>query len=884
LSNNNLEAIWIQVKFATNSTLFSVVYRSEVETPNFFENFHSVVEKAWMKTNNIFVLGDLNCCMLEAQANPGSTRIPIKTKKLLNLFDLFGMQNVINQPTRVTPTTKSLIDLIVTTKVNLIRQSGVTPLGISDHGLVYATLKLTNKRPPPKIIRVRNFKHFNVEAFKTDIEQTPFHVTTIFDDKDDVLWGWEQLFNGVCDANAPYKDVKVRSISAPWINNIIRLKMNRRFKLFKEAVLTKDDVKWTEYKKLRNEITADIRRSKSNYYTDKLEEIKTTAEYWRVLSKATNPKIRKSIGPLKRDDDSLAIDDKEKSNLINSYFTDIGEKLAGNLQPQLCNLAVPNKTIPSIYNIMLRPMDIVKKLNQLKPNKATGPDDISPKLLKLAGDSLVGPLTNLYEQSINDGHVFSQWKVARLNPVFKKGDETDRGNYRPLSLLSVPSKILETCVTDTLVNHIFMENKLVTDNQWAYRKGHSTELLLIHLTEIWREAIDAKKVVGIAFIDFQKAFDSVSHRVLLHKLETNFGIKGMLFTWLQDYLSNRKQYTVLNGKTSDLRLVKVGIPQGSVLGPTLFTLYTSDLPDAVISAATYMYADDTTLFCIGDSVDDVTRQLNKALEELLHWCEQNSLTPHPKKCEAMILHRGSFIGPCNALTLGQYTIKWVSHSRLLGITIDDRLTWSNHINEVKKSFANKLNLLKRSRFLPTSMSLDLYHKVILPAVTYAMPVWGSFTNKNGFDALESMHCRAARVIFNLPWDMPKIDVLNRVKWSSLYNMYKARLATLMYKIYNRLTPNEMSRIIKDNNNNRRYQLRNELKLNVPRFNTYYMKNSIAHRGAITWNTLLPELNDTINTAKKYHLMAMKSQALYRLDFNSTSPQTMHCNDINYKFY
>jgi len=157
----------------------------------------------------------------------------------------------------------------------------------------------------------------------------------------------------------------------------------------------------------------------------------------------------------------------------------------------------------------------------------------------------------------------------------------------------------------------------------------------------------------------------------------------------------------------------------------------------------------------------------------------------------------------------------LDNTLLNGFRIQDYwgLLYYNHINEVKKSFANKLNLLKRSRFFTYQyVARFASHKVILPAVTYAMPVWGSFTNKNGFDALESMHCRAARVIFNLPWDMPKIDVLNRVKWSSLYNMYKARLATLTYKIYNRLTPNEMSRISQDNNNNRRYQLRNELKL------------------------------------------------------------------------
>ena len=166
--------------------------------------------------------------------------------------------------------------------------------------------------------------------------------------------------------------------------------------------------------------------------------------------------------------------------------------------------------------------------------------------------------------------------IADVNPVFKKDDETEIGNYRPLSLLSVPSKILETIVADSIIHHAFIENKLITDKQWAYRRGYSTELLLVHMTEIWRSAIDSNKVVGIVLVDFQKAFDCVSHNVLLRKLENDFGINGVLLDWLRSYLDNRKQYTVLNGIASDLNTVKSGIPQGSVLGPTLFSLYTSD--------------------------------------------------------------------------------------------------------------------------------------------------------------------------------------------------------------------------------------------------------------------------------------------------------------------
>lgn len=244
------------------------------------------------------------------------------------------------------------------------------------HCLVYATLKLGRKRPPLKVIRTRNFKNFDAANFKADI-----HILEMR--KDDALWGREQ--KDICNAHAPFKDVKVRGMSAPSNNNTIRHKMNRRFKLFKEANQTKDPSKWVAFKKLRNEITADIRRAKARHFKNLLADVKTTAEYWNLLSKANNPTLTRAISPLKREDGSLAIDDIEKSNLVNNIFSNIGEKLAGSLQPQSIHPTGPSQlSVPCVNNIALSPSDIERKLVNLQTNKATVPGDISPKIVKEA--------------------------------------------------------------------------------------------------------------------------------------------------------------------------------------------------------------------------------------------------------------------------------------------------------------------------------------------------------------------------------------------------------------------------------------------------------------------------------------------------------------------
>ena len=201
--------------------------------------------------------------------------------------------------------------------------------------------------------------------------------------------------------------------------------MNLQFKLFKRAVETKDQNIWVDYKRLRNEITSDLRKAKAAYFRDQLKRAKTTSVYWNVLSKATNPKVRKKIGPLKRDDNGLAVKDTKKASLMNNFFSMIGEKLnAGQPQAPQPFTSPCFKPVPCISDINLSRFDTDRKITILKNNKATGPDSLSPKLLKLAGTAVVGLLTSLFMQSIRQCRVYNNWKVARLTPAYKKDDPT----------------------------------------------------------------------------------------------------------------------------------------------------------------------------------------------------------------------------------------------------------------------------------------------------------------------------------------------------------------------------------------------------------------------------------------------------------------------------
>ena len=370
----------------------------------------------------------------------------------------------------------------------------------------------------------------------------------------------------------------------------------------------------------------------------------------------------------------------------------------------------------------------------------------------------------------------------------------------------------------------------------------------MHLTEQWRRAVNTGMTVVVAFIDFRKAFDSVSHDDLLSKLQNKFGISGSFLNWPTSYLQGRHQYTNVNGAISEKLPVTYGIPQGSVLGPTLFTLFTNDLPSSVKSGSVYMYADDTTVFSIGADTDSAIWQLNEALKELYSWCLKNRLTPHPCKSEAMLLTRTNHIGPIAPIHIGASVIEWVNKTRLLGMTVDHKISWVPHILELKRNFAKKLDLMKRSRFLPRDVLEQFYFKVILPSVSYGLVMWGGCNNVENFNALERLHYRATKIIFNLPRDTTPMEVLTHTKWPSLFNTYKYKQFTFMHSAYHAHLPEILGASVV-NRRVRRYSFRSSHSLQVQRFNTSTMRQSFSHRGAILWNIITTKDPTTINVQR-----------------------------------
>ena len=343
------------------------------------------------------------------------------------------------------------------------------------------------------------------------------------------------------------------------MNSYTHKLMKERDKAKKLAWKRKDKNLMDKYRKLRNKVTAEVKKLKKKYYADKLENTEQNpVQAWKTL---------KSMLPNNTTTNEMQTGDEEQmSNTFNNFFANIGKELS---------TAVPvlhddNMFTPSVTSCerkfeiqKVSESDILTEIKRLKNKNSMGLDGISAKILKLSAEEITPSLTYLVNRSILENKVPTQWKRAKIVPLHKKGDKELPDNYRPISLLPVVSKVLERVVHRQLSDYL-KSNNLLASEQSGFRPQHSTTTSLIKVTDDWLSAMDKRLLTGAVFVDLRKAFDTVDHILLLDKL-AGFGFTAGSIQWFTDYLENRQIVTQINGTLSQTKSISVGVPQGSIL-------------------------------------------------------------------------------------------------------------------------------------------------------------------------------------------------------------------------------------------------------------------------------------------------------------------------------
>jgi len=683
-----VENLWLEIINNENRYIVGGVYRHPgYNIKTFCTNLESSVEH--MNKSNIpcIIAGDFNIDLTKYDKNRD-------TSDFLNSLLINNFMPMIILPTRITKNSSTLIDHIFyregcnNTK-DLQTASGNLWCDLTDHLPNYFLIfdnqyTQKNVRPLIRIFSEKNIKNFQNEV--CNINWEPLY------DTDDVNQGYNYLDTKIkqCYLNN-FKLVRLsrnRAKDKIWITPGLKCSSKHKNKLYKKWLKSKspsDEEKYKTYRRLYKQL---LKETKKVYYRDLFDSrTNSVKQLWNNLNHIVS--LGKNKGTNNIQQLRIGNDNVQDSNIISNYFNDyfcsIGLSCQNKFNQNNCNdfkdyLPPPFKN--SMYCFPVSKDEINKIISKFQNKKSPGPDNITPKLLKAIKDEISDPLLYLFNLSFSSGIVPNLLKTAKVIPVYKKGDKSIVSNYRPISLLSIFDKILEKLMYSRLYNYL-CANNILSDNQFGFRRNHSTCLALINVMDDIYEHIDSNDKVLAIYLDLQKAFDCIDHNILLYKMN-HIGIRGTVYNWFKNYLYNRIQYVTVNGVNSDFSTLKCGVPQGSVLGPLLFLLYVNDVGNSVPNIPVKLYADDTNLFIYGKTTDILINDAQSGLTKLIKWFSDNKLSLSvDKTCFSAF-----GVPDCDKnklkLKINNDDIKQVKSTKYLGIIIDSNLTWEDHIDYLYK--------------------------------------------------------------------------------------------------------------------------------------------------------------------------------------------------------
>ena len=403
-----------------------------------------------------------------------------------------------------------------------------------------------------------------------------------------------------------------------------------------------------------------------------------------------------------------------------------------------------------------------------------------------------------------------------------------------MSVLPSMSKVVERVLHSQLVEY-FTEENLLFKHQYGFRKRHNTELAALEFIERIVSTMDKNEVPLAIFLDLSKAFDTLNHQILIHKLEY-YGIRDNALQLLQNYLANRKQCTVLNSVTSSMKQITTGVPQGSILGPLLFVIYINDLVQSTRLFQPVIYADDTTLQaslkCFGRPGRDRDKAVNSELEEIAKWFTLNKLSVNPAKTRAMLFHSPKKRIECPVLFLGNSVIEYVENFDFLGITVDKNLTWKPHVQKVSKKLSKTVGILSRLKNeLPQDILLIIYNSLFLSHINYGLLCWGSKIKE-----IEKIHKKAIRIISKSKYNSHTEPLFKKLKLLKAPDIVKLQLYKFCYRLQNELLPAFfMEGIFTRASSIHQRNLRTTHTYRLPRIKHEYARNSIGYSIAQAYN-------------------------------------------------
>jgi hypothetical protein len=586
--------------------------------------------------------------------------------------------------------------------------------------------------------------------------------TVVFCDDVNTAWyTFKSIFVSTLNTLAPVKTVLIKQRSEEWVDSEVLQCIKARDKAFQKFKRDRSDENFNQFKLHRNKANYTITNAKRNFFKCSLVRNQNDSKsLWKSLkdlglpgkTKQSSSNIGLNIG------DSICFDKLKVAEEFNSFYTTIADKLVSKL-PNVLNLFGYNFVMDYYRSKGVRPNSfqfsivsesrLLKYINTLCPKKATGLDGIPSRFIKDSGPIIAGPLAHIINLSVIQGIVPDDLKSARVIPLHKKNDKTDVGNYRPVSILCVISKILERVIYDQLEVYL-SKNNILYEYQSGFRPGFSTDTCLIHLTDYIRFQMDKGHFVGMVLLDLQKAFDTVNHSILLMKLKC-IGLSDPSIRWFTSYLSERRQLVEVSGTMSSAASITCGVPQGSILGPLLFLIYVNDM-SAVVKSKLLLYADDSAILVSGKNKQDIEKILSDELNAVSQWLICNKLSLHLGKTESILfgskprLRKSSDVN----ITCNDQPILPKSSVKYLGVTLDQNLSFECLARSIiRKSNARLKFLYRKSKFLNYHTRKLLVNSLIQCHFDYASSAWFNSLTQELKQKLQVTQNKIIRFVLNL---------------------------------------------------------------------------------------------------------------------------------------
>ena len=761
-----------------------------------------------------------------------------------------GFKQLIEDRTRITSNSSTLLDHIYVTKDLNISGSGVIPIRLSDHFMTYVGRKVnynTKADKKRKEITFRVWRDLDETVINNKLQVISMNSLNVDKNVNDLT----EEIHKIIETEIPLKKKTIKySKTEEWVDCEVLSAINRKNRIEKQIEMNRklanDNTILTEvHKQIRNETNAIISRKKKNFFFNKIIECgKNTTKIWKMLNLLVKTKAEKTKSKI--ESDKLSAED-----FNNHFITEpqriIDEEYEANYQEiNLIEESEEKYPVPHINEEQL-----IAIINNCQTNKASGTDSIPMKFVKIFKFSLVIHLVNIINKSIDTSKFPAIWKIAKVIPVFKSGKHDDINNYRPISLLSILSKFFEKHIESTL-REFLTTNRLLSNQQFGFKAKHSTIDALISIKHFLLNAMNNNQKAVLFTFDLKKAFDCVNHNILIQKLKKYCDQTTVKL--LENYLMNRSSFVKYNNKISTFQKIITSVPQGGCLAPLLFIIYMDDITKLKLKGKLVLFADDMSYMLSAKNYQQINQDIRHDMTEISKWLRQNRLVLNYKKTNFMIMGT-----PKEASTqeikpsINGKEIPKVNYTKILGVYFDHSLKFDKHLEELSKDLNKKVGVFHRlSLTLPESTLQFIFNSVVKPKIEYGCVLWG-YTYATHIHPIKILQKKFARIITHSRYYEHAEPLLERLNIASIEKTVKYHSLNYIYKVINNMASEE-SRVIFPVNQQRTSRRsgigRDDKFINTTIAKKRMTQNSLFHEGIKHWNNLPIEVRSK-NTLKGF---------------------------------